>query len=481
MLPKASSLIESLRDIGYSFNSAIADIIDNSITAKAKNINIYFDIVNQEFSLAIVDDGLGMEYEKLKEAMRPGSQNPLESRDKNDLGRFGLGLKTASFSQCRKLTVVSSQNEIKSAAIWDLDYVAEKNDWSLQILNEKEILSLYMINKLKSNGTLVLWQNTDRVIDETALELTEKMIYEKIEDLQKHLELVFHRYLIGKDKINIFINGTQLKSFDPFHSNHMATQELSEEIILIHDEKIRIKPYILPHYTKVSAQEYDYYQGVGGYLKNQGFYVYRNKRLLISGTWFRLIAQSEMYKLARIQIDLPNNLDYLWKIDVKKSHASPPAIIRQRLKKIIEKIAGTSTRVYKSRGTKTFTSNVSFWERYSARGEIKYNINKEHPIIDRLMKKLDVEKKHELSEIFDFIANFFPKDTLYSDLGNYPKEVSLNNNIADSELEEKAIFLYQNNIVSIENIDSLRNMEPFNKYTKNWKNFFETQIQEGNI
>jgi len=481
LLPKASSLIESLRDIGYSFESAVADVIDNSITAKAKNIRIYFDISKKNLSLAIIDDGQGMNSNTLMEAMRPGSQNPLESRDKNDLGRFGLGLKTASFSQCRKLTVVSLQNKIKSAAVWDLDYVAEKDDWSLQLLDEQEISNLYMIDKMGTSGTLVLWQNTDRIIDETVSELTENVVYEKIEDLQKHLELVFHRYLSGKDKINIFINDSKLKSFDPFHSKHMATQELPEEVISINDEKIQIRPYILPHYTKVSAQDYDYYQGVGGYLKNQGFYVYRNKRLLISGTWFRLIAQSEMYKLARIQIDLPNSLDHLWKIDVKKSHASPPAIIRQRLKKIIEKIAGTSTRVYKSRGTRTSTSDIAFWERHSARGEIKYTINKEHPMIDRFMKKLDSEQKHELSEILDLVASFFPKDTLYSDLGNYPKEVSQDNNIVDTELEEKAIFLYQNNMFSIQDIDSLRNMEPFNKYTKDWEKFFAEQIQKGNI
>lgn len=461
--------------------SAVADIIDNSITANAKNIRIYFDFHDKKLSLAIIDDGVGMGKDELIEAMRPGSKNPLDDRNEDDLGRFGLGLKTASFSQCRKLTVVSSQNAFRTATAWDLDYVAEKDDWSLQILDEKEILNLYMIDKLGIDGTLVLWQNTDRIIDETVSELPEDVVYEKIEDLQKHLELVFHRYFAGKEKINIFINDTQLKSFDPFHSKHMATQELPEEVITINDEKIRIKPYILPHYTKVSAQDYDYYQGVGGYLKNQGFYVYRNKRLLISGTWFRLIAQSEMYKLARIQIDLPNSLDHLWKIDVKKSHASPPAIIRQRLKKIIEKIAGTSTRVYKSRGTRTSTSDIAFWERHSARGEIKYTINKEHPMIDGFMKKLDSEQKHELSDILDLVAGFFPKDTLYSDLGNHPKDISLDNNIVDTELEGKAMFLYQNNMFSMQNIDSLRNMEPFNKYTKDWEKFFAKQIQKGNI
>ena len=481
MPPKASSLIESLRDIGYSFESAVADIIDNSITAKARDIRIYFDIIDKKLFLAIVDDGIGMDKNTLIEAMRPGSINPLDSRDKNDLGRFGLGLKTASFSQCRKLTVVSSQNNIKTAALWDLDYVAEQNDWSLKLPENTDLYDLYMIEHLEKNGTLVIWENADRILDDTLAEKTEYVVNEKIQDLQKHLELVFHRYLSGKDKINIYINDIVLKPFDPFFTTHPATDELQEETIRINGEKVHIQPYLLPHYTKVSAYDYEYYAGTGGYIKNQGFYVYRNKRLLISGTWFRLIPQSEMYKLARIKIDLPNSLDHLWKIDVKKSHASPPAIIKNRLKKIIEKITGASTRVYKSRGARLTKSDVAFWERYSARGEIRYTINKGHPMIDTFVKNLNKEQKHEFSEILDLIADFFPKDALYADLGNNPKEVVLQNSISNTELEEKALLLYRNRLFTMENLDVLNKMEPFNKYTENWEKFFAEQIQKGYI
>jgi hypothetical protein len=431
--------------------------------------------------LAIVDDGTGMDRDTLIEAMRPGSRNPLDNRDENDLGRFGLGLKTASFSQCRKLTVVSSQNYTKAAALWDLDYVAEQNDWSLQLPEGEDINSLYMIDKLEKNGTLVIWENADRIIDSTVAEKPDHIVYEKMKDLQKHLELVFHRYLAGKDKINIYINDVQLKPFDPFFSTHPATDELQKEVITVNGEKVYIQPYLLPHYTKVSAQDYEYYAGTGGYLKNQGFYVYRNKRLLISGTWFRLIPQSEMYKLARIRIDLPNSLDHLWKIDVKKSHASPPAVIKKRLKKIIDRIAGASTRVYKSRGTRLTGSDVAFWERYSARGEIKYIVNKEHPIIEAFADKLDKEQRHEFSEILDLVAGFFPKDALYADLGSNPKEVVLENTVADTELEEKALLLYRNRFFTTENLDFLNKTEPFNKYTKDWEKFFAEQIQKGNI
>lgn len=476
LLPKASSLVESLRDIGYSFESAIADIIDNSITAYAKNIKIYFDIdEDKNLSMAIIDDGIGMTKEELIEAMRPGGKNPLEYRDEKDLGRFGLGLKTASFSQCRKLTVVSSIDNYKTSAKWDLDFIAQTENWSLQLLDDEEISNIYKINSLKNNGTLVLWEETDRIIDNT-IPFNENIIYEKMNIAQKHLELVFHRYLKGKNKINIFINDKQLQPFDPFHIGHSATQELSEEIIQINGAKIVIKPYILPHYTKISVQNYDYYAGEGGYLKNQGFYIYRNRRLLISGTWFRLISKSEMYKLARIQIDLPNSLDALWKIDVKKSNASPPLIIKKRLKKIIKKITEHSTRIYIHKGHKSRTSDIAFWERYNAKGEINYSINKKHPFIEKFVNNLDDEQKNEFINILDLIGNFFPKDALYNDLGNNNPKIINKKSISDIELEEMAmnkIKLERDLMNDNEFIKYFKSTEPFNIYTKNWMDFIE--------
>ncbi len=260
----------------------------------------------------------------------------------------------------------------------------------------------------------------------------------------------------------------------PFLHHILATQELSEETVILNGERVKIKPYILPHYTKVSAKDYEYYGGVGGYLKNQGFYVYRNRRLLISGTWFRLIPKSEMYKLARIQIDLPNNLDNLWQIDVKKSTASPPLVIRHRLKKIIDKIAGSSTRVYKARGYRNNSTTTAFWERFSARGEIKYSINNKHPLIQNFLSSLNSNQKKEFFELLKLIANFFPKEMLYSDLGNNPKELKSKDKILDRELEEKAMLLYQSGLIN--DIESLKFIEPFNKYTKDWKLFFENNI-----
>jgi len=439
-------------------------------------VNISFDFEQNALKLAILDDGCGMDENELIEAMRPGTKNPLDERTKNDLGRFGLGLKTASFSQCRKLTVVSSKNNKISAAVWDLDYVAETEDWTLQLLNNKEFSEVYKFPELQSNGTLVVWEKTDRIIDNTINTITEEIIYEKIRLVEKHLALIFHRFLKGSNKINIYINRKIVEPFDPFHSAHIATQELQEEIININNEKIIIRPYILPHYSKLSQKEYDYYDEDGGYLKNQGFYVYRNKRLLISGTWFRIIRQSEMFKLARIQIDLPNNLDSLWKIDVRKSYASPPSIIRRRLSKIIEKISGASSKVYTARGHRTTTTNISFWERYAARGEIKYSINKEHPIIQNFLIQLDNKAQEDFNEILDLVGSFLPKDALYADLGNNnPKKVNTTD-ISDEFLENlaaKKIIIEKNFLTVEEFLYLFQNTEPFNLYKKDWKTFLE--------
>jgi len=481
LLPNATSLVESLRDIGYSLESAVADIIDNSITALAKNIHIHFDQY-PDLKIAIVDDGNGMDYDELINAMKIGNKNPLDERDKNDLGRFGLGLKTASFSQSRKLTVISRKNGTVNGTIWDLDFIAQTNDWTLKILNDTEIRNAYKYEQLLKDGTLVIWENNDRIIDNTIETKREDASYEKIDNMRKHLELVFHRYLEGESnkikKVNMFINDEPLMAFDPFNKKNIATQLLQDDIIPIDGKSIKIQPYILPHHSKVSKKEYEYYER-GDYLKNQGFYVYRNARLLVHGTWFRIIPQKELYKLARIQIDLPNDLDHIWKIDVKKSHASPPAIIKERLKHIIDKIVGKSANIYNGRGHRQSLTTNSFWVKNSARGEIRYSINKEHPFIGEFMEDLSHEKKEVFKQILEYIATFFPLDLAIADYAKNPTDFK---NYSPDNLELEKIAIQQiailKNILSVEKIVNFFNhTEPMNKYTLDWSIFIKENYE----
>ena len=476
--PLAASFTEAIRDIGYSLNTAVADIIDNSISADAKNIIIYSKNDEGDISFAIIDDGIGLEEEELVSAMRLGSKNPLEERDLNDLGRFGLGMKTASFSQCRRLTVVSSMGGIKSAAQWDLDRISETNKWDLSVLDAKEIAKLYEIKNLGDNGTLILWENCDRVVD-TTVEGRE-VYYEKLESLEGHLKLVFHRFFEGKN-IKVRINNSDpLSHFDPFAKKFDATQKLQAEPVPIGDKVVEIQAYVLPHHSKITTQEYNDNAGEGGYLKNQGFYVYRGKRLITHGTWFRMKPKSELAKLTRIQIDLPNNLDHEWKIDAMKSQATPPQIIRNKLKTLIETFFSKSKRVYTYKGVKKSNVADSYWSRVSNRDNVKYSINESHPDISDLAQSLNDEQLSEFKLLLKDIALFFPTDMFFSDYGSKPDSFG-DNTISDEELEARALSHMKKcrHDFTIDNyISRYENQEPFAQYSKSWEEFVEKNYAE---
>ena len=243
-------------------------------------------------------------------------------RDASDLGRYGLGLKTASLSQCRVLTVVSKQGNTVIGRRWDLDYVIETGTWSLLVLDEDDLEQVPHITDLKEqeNGTLVVWQNLDRLLmGEVDYE---KSLGRKMDDVRQHLGLVFHRYLSGEagiKRLEIFFNGVKIKAADPFLLKK-STQAMDTETLIIRGKKILVKPYILPHISKMTEEEKNQLCGKEGIRKQQGFYVYRNKRLLIWGTWFRMMRQGDLSKLARVMVDIPNDLDDLWTLDIKKSY-----------------------------------------------------------------------------------------------------------------------------------------------------------------
>ena len=216
--PFAPVLMESTRAIGYSLEAAIADIIDNSVAAKAGKVQLSFFPVGDAY-VSILDNGTGMDDAQMNIAMQYGSKSPTETRDSSDLGRYGLGLKTASLSQCRVLTVISKQGDQVIGRRWDLDYVIKTGAWSLLILDKEDFVSVPHISDLyeQESGTLVVWQNLDRLLmGEVDYE---KSLGRKMDEVRQHLELVFHRYLSGESgikKLEILFNGVKLKAADPF-------------------------------------------------------------------------------------------------------------------------------------------------------------------------------------------------------------------------------------------------------------------------
>lgn len=416
--PRAPVLIEATRAIGYSAETAIADVLDNSIAAQARHIEINFLPYGEPF-VAMLDNGCGMNESELLQAMRFGSRDPLDLREPSDLGRFGLGMKTASLSQCRQVTVISKKAGNVAAAQWDLDLINQTGEWSLGILNSDDIEFLPYIERLLKyeSGTLVIWQKLDRMkIGDVDFSQT---MAKKMDHVRSHISLVFHRYIKGEQglpKVEVTINDLRVEPADPFLIGK-STLTMDDEIINIDGKKIQVRPYTLPHLSNMTAKEIAILGGKEGLRKQQGFYVYRNKRLLVWGTWFRLMRSSELSKLARVQVDVPNSLDYLWSVDIKKSTAIPPEIVKKNLAIMIDKIADSSKKTWIFRGKKEIgDNNIHIWNRIKTRhGGIIYEINREHPLVEAVLA-LGNSQRTPIEHVLLQIERFLPLNQLYIDL-----------------------------------------------------------------
>ncbi|MDO6732844.1 ATP-binding protein [Marinovum sp. 2_MG-2023] len=247
-----------MRDFGYTLETAMADVIDNSVTAKASKVEILAETATDEPWIAIVDNGAGMTEPELIEAMRPGTKNPLQEREGHDLGRFGLGLKSASFSQCRQLTVITRKDGLTSAATWDLDKVAKTNDWRVDL--EDNLTDIPGVSRLPETGTIVLWRKLDRLSTNFRHDTTKRSaeINKAISGAERHLRLCFHRYMEGsKPALRILLNERKLSPIDPFATDHPATQPGPEEPLPLLNGEVVTQCFTLPHHKMMSKSEWE--------------------------------------------------------------------------------------------------------------------------------------------------------------------------------------------------------------------------------
>ena len=471
-IPEASSMIESFRAMGYSIEGAVADIIDNSISANAKNIWVNFEWKGDETWLSIKDDGIGMDNAELIQAMRPGSKHPLDGREDTDLGRFGLGLKTASFSQCRKLSVVSKKKDHEPVSwTWDLDFVKQSGKWDLiNYLPDKEKL-LSVINATQS-GTIVIWNDLDRTVkhfhaeDESALD----KFLEIMERVKKHLAMVFHRFIEAK-KIKIYFQDRIIEPWNPFLVDETSTQGFPKEPL--GNGKVNCKGYVLPHKSKISEELYKNAEGPGGWNEQQGFYIYRNERLLLGGDWLGLYRKEEHYKLARILIDLPNSLDSEWQIDIKKSVARPPLELRDQLKAYAGKVRNQAVEVYRHKGKnvkrlpgQTF---VPLWIDHKRGNKWFYKINRDHPLIDEIKEEAASKPGKAVDRLIRFIEETIPTKSIYIKEAEESDSLGKPFEGVDQEPIRKAMKQMYDKLTSEGKTDEIAkamifNIEPFNHF-----------------
>ena len=425
--PRAEAIMHSLRAFGYDLPMAIADLVDNSIFARASKVWISYDWNDGHPWVRILDNGAGMEEEQLVNAMRLGSRSPLEDRDSYDLGRFGLGLKTASFSQCKLVTVCTkTSKKSESVRFWDLDYIQNSKAWMLGKVPGENTLPLLEPLKTLDTGTLVLWQNLDRLTNPGPSEKhnPQYSFQNRFLNVKQYLEMVFHRYLSqGRQSLAIQVGEALCEPWDPYLQSNTYTQKLSSE--RYENGRVSVTPYVLPHVSMRSNEENERGGGPKGWNAQQGFYVYRNKRLIVPGSYLDFdLKQEEHFKLARIRVDISNDMDSIWSIDVRKAVAAPPDFLRSDMLRIAQATRKHAADVYRTRTgvarKERSASRTDVWLRRQTRNKIIYKINLDHPVISRLVRDMHVDTR-SIRKLFYVIEHSVPHRTIILD-GNQQED-----------------------------------------------------------
>lgn len=430
--PEPRDMIDALRSFGYSPENSIADLIDNSIFAKAKNVNIKFwegGSIDKTY-VSIMDDGVGLNLDELlSKAMKWGASD--QPRNEDDLGRFGFGLKSASLAQCKLLTVISKGSEGKiNLRKWDVEYLKEINEWDVTD-NETPDLAPHIAElKLQKTGTIILWQKLDKMLESEISDpkFSHRPIIKIREKVKKHLSMIFGNYL---DKININMpignNINTLKPWDPFIQNHLYTDILPEEIIRFDDSEIKFKAFILPASNDFENDlEYDNAGGeTGKWVDRQGIYIYRKNRLIAPGGWHNIVIGNkellpkEKWNRIRIRLDYDGKNDQLWRLDVKKTRIKIPGQIQQRLipniKKLMDQIKSTE---FQKINLKTHEGYESPWNMIVNKTKKYLKINRKHKLITQIASKLQNEK--DLEKLLKLIEGNVPiiKDEVIKEISS---------------------------------------------------------------
>ncbi|PLW72997.1 ATP-binding protein [Streptomyces sp. SCUT-3] len=393
--PKAVGMVASLSSLGYSLPDAVADLVDNSVSAGASTIDVEFTWEGPESWAAIIDDGRGMSEDGLVTAMTVAARWSAKDRTKRDLGRYGVGLKSASFSQCRLLTVCTAEKEGPwTTRTWDLDVVEETGEWRL--LREPPAEAGAVLERLTRNrrhGTVVLWQRLNGYLQVSAGDKkTQQGFYDEIPKVSNHLGLVFARFLTGSAALTLRVAGESVQPWDPFLSSHPSVRRLPDEKLPLDGHWVKVRPYVLPGLQRLTQDEAEGSGGPKGWLRQQGFYVYRRDRLILAGSWLgiRGLRREEKYNLARIAIDIPAETDSQWQVDVRKAAVVPPVPLRRHLARIARSARTEAAATVKHKGrisARQRSGDLQFaWKVSRDNNTVNCRINRNHPLVQAVLQ-----------------------------------------------------------------------------------------------
>jgi hypothetical protein len=360
--PSAARLTESLRDIGYDFPAAVADIVDNSVMAGAAHIDVSVEFAGEESYVVISDDGEGMSSNGLIEALRYGSRR---AYGQSDLGRYGLGLKTASLSQCRSVTVLTSLRSSQGSVnvrMLDLDLIAEWDEWLVVEPQMDPVIERSAQRLASEPGTVVIWRKLDRVLPEKRPDggWARRRLDAMAAKTAEHLALVFHRYLegMGDRELMVTVNGKKVKPWNPFAPSEATTTELPRQRFELSvgefSGAVALSRFVLPARDEFSShEEFERYSGPLNWNRQQGIYVYRADRLVQWGGWNGIRGIDEHTKLARAALEFDTDLDSVFNINVAKMRVTLPPQIRQMVERPINELCAYADDRYRKASRRT--------------------------------------------------------------------------------------------------------------------------------
>jgi hypothetical protein len=424
-IPNPEYLVKSISEQGYTLESALADLIDNSISAKASNIEVLTDLENPRFKLFIADDGGGMTELELIQNMKFPSSLMEANRDRIDLGRFGLGMKTASFSQTRRFTVLSKKkgSDQYHARTWDVDYLKEVAKWRIIVNSDEEIAAIYerfsFLSEQYLNGvkgfepnTIIVWDGLFKfetyLNRENGLKAIKREIAEVTSD---YLSLVFHRFLENKkNPFSIRINNTVLQPFSPFPSDVADLRPLVPKQALFNGEAVRLEGYVLPVRSIDESKQTTsiWTTKFNSLLDLEGIYIYRADRIILFGGWNGLIKKSANLQLARLKVDLGNKIDHLIHLNVSKSQIKIPYELRNAFYRYIAELKEEAQKEYFNRGIKRITgsntrSNTTLFQRKATNKGALVEINEEFPLVETLLASISTKDQSNLRMLIRMI------------------------------------------------------------------------------
>jgi hypothetical protein len=481
--PAPSCILESLRGLGYTLPTALADLVDNSIAASATEIDVHVEWLGRDSWISVADNGAGMTDAELESAMRLGSRNPRETRALNDLGRFGLGLKTASLSQGRRLTVATKTKDGSESCLrWDLDLLENDTSANWTVYEGPAHGSNVRLEPLQSavSGTVVLIENLDRIV--TANFSREDMV-QLVDEVDAHLGMVFHRLMAPSEpQLKIRINGRVVRGWDPFLIGHPGKAMESAEYTLFDGSPVQVQLHVLPHRDLLSADEFSRAGGPAGWVQQQGMYVYRNKRMLVAGGWLglgesgRLWARDEAHRLARIRVDIANGDDAEWKIDVRKSAAVPPVRLKKQLVRLARETRDAARRAFAGRGVIVTNENRGApklpdpWATVRSTSGTAYKIARDHDLIASVIARAG-DLRSDLIAIFRLLEETLPVQRIWVDTAEERETPRVG--FTDAKDEDvlstlQSLFhaiIVGSKITPDEARDRLRRTPPFIRYT----------------